>query len=196
MAPSILPASYPWARCSTSRRRTVATRCRLRPEPGRALALLLLLAACEPESDRPVLASYRPGAAVEPALLVGTWRCSDLNPYPDQPLQAITTIYAADGTYESASVVPKRGPVGAIRVIQRGRWSIDAGRLLTADVVTDAHAVDGNTSTEALAKASAQTVDAMSAGKPAASEVLRLDARRLTLRPVEVTDPPVIGCLR
>jgi hypothetical protein len=86
--------------------------------------------------------------------------------------------------------------VGAIKVIQRGRWSIDDGRLLTADVVTDAHAVDGNTSTEALAKVSAQTVDAMSAGKPAASEVLRLDARRLTLRPVEVTDPPVIGCLR
>ena len=73
--------------------------------------------------------------------------------------------------------------------MQRGRWSIDAGRLVTSDVVTDAHAMDGNTSTEALAKASAQMVDAMSAGKPAASEVLRLDARRLTLRPADVDRP-------
>ena len=44
--------------------------------------------------------------------------------------------------------------------------------------------------------ASAQTIDLVSAGKPMASLVLRLDARRLTLRPAEVTDPPVIGCLR
>ena len=154
-----------------------------------ALALLLLLGACEPESDRPVLASYRPGVPLVPASLVGTWRCSDLNPYPDQPQQAITTTYAADGSFESNSVIPKRGPVGAIQVVQRGRWSIDAGRLVTADVITDAHAMDGNTSTEALAKASAQTVDAMSAGKSAASEVLRLDARRLTLRPADVDRP-------
>src|SRR3954470_16749479 len=137
MAPSILPASYPWARCSTSRRRTAATRCRPRPEPGTALALLLLLAACEPESDRPVLASYRPGGAVEPASLVGTWRCSDLNPYPDQPRQAITTTYAADGTYASTSAVPKRGALGPIQVRQRRRWSIDDARLVTSEVVTD-----------------------------------------------------------
>jgi hypothetical protein len=175
----------------------MAGRCwRPRPDAAARLALLLLLGACEPESDRPMLASYRPGAAVELASLVGTWRCSDLNPYPDQPHQAITTTYAADGTYESTSLVPKRGPLGPIQVTQRGRWSIDDARLVTSDVVTDAHAVDGNTSTEALAKASAQVVDAMSAGKPAASEVLRLDARRLTLRPADVADPPVIGCLR
>ena len=47
-----------------------------------------------------------------------------------------------------------------------------------------------------MAKASAELIDAMGGGEPAASEVLRLDARRLTLRPAEVTDPPVIGCAR
>ena len=62
--------------------------------------------------------------------------------------------------------------------------------------MTDARALDGNTETDALAKASAALLDAMGEGKPAASEVLRLDARRLTLRPADVTDPPVIGCTR
>ena len=143
-----------------------------------------------------MLASYRPGSPVEPASLIGIWRCSDLNPYPEQPRQAVTTTYAADGSFVSCSVILERGPVGAIQVVQRGRWSVDGGRLVTAEVVTEAHATDGNTSTEALAVASAQTIDLMSAGKPMASEVLRLDARRLTLRPAEVTDPPVIGCLR
>ena len=158
--------------------------------------LPLLLGACEPESDRPALAAYRPGEPVVADALVGTWRCSDLNPYPDQPRQAVTTTYAADGSFESGSIIPERGPVGAIQVTQRGRWSVADGRLVTSEVVTEAHATDGNTSTEALALASAQTIDLMSGGKPMASEVLRLDARRLTLRPAEVTDPPVIGCLR
>jgi hypothetical protein len=165
------------------------------PGPG-AIALLLLAAACEPASDRPALASFGPGGRIDPASIVGTWRCSDLNPYPDQPGQAITTTYDADGAYRSESQIPKRAPFGPIAVTQRGRWAVDRDRLVTRDVVTEVHAVDGNMRTDAFAKASAQVVDAMSAGRPTASEVLRLDARRLTLRPVDATDPPVIGCIR
>ena len=67
-----------------------AKRCRRRPErrcpiAPAALAILLLAAACEPASDRPALASFGPGGPVEPALLVGVWRCSDLNPCPTRP---------------------------------------------------------------------------------------------------------------
>jgi hypothetical protein len=174
-------------------RRRAERRCLTAPA---ALAILLLAAACEPASDRPALASFGPGGPVEPALVVGVWRCSDLNPLPDQPLQAITTTYAEDGSYSAQSQVPERGPLGPIAVTQRGRWAIEGDRLVTSEVVTEAHAVDGNTRTDAFAKASAQIVDAMSAGKPAASRVLRLNARRLTLRPLDVKDPPVIGCLR
>lgn len=108
----------------------------------------------------------------------------------------ITTVYDADGSYVSQSEIAGQGPMGPIAVVQRGRWSVADNRLLTHDVVTQARAIDGNTATDALAKASAELVDAVSGGKPAASEVLRLDAKRLTLRPAEVTDPPVIGCTR
>ena len=39
-------------------------------------------------------------------------------------------------------------------------------------------------------------LDLVGGRAPLASEILRLDARRLNLRPVGVTDPPVIGCTR
>jgi hypothetical protein len=158
--------------------------------------LLLLLAACEPASDRPALSSLPVAGNIDAELLVGSWRCRDLNPYPGQAVQVITTTYDRDGTYVSLSEVPGHGPLGAIAVVQRGRWSVDGNRLVTDDVVTNARALDGNTETDALAKASAELLDAMAQGKPSASEILRLDRKRLSLRPAEVTDPPVIGCIR
>ena len=49
-----------------------------------------------------------------------------------------------------------------------------------------------------MAKAGAELIDADGRGPgPRASEVLRLDRRRLTLRPGgRRRDPPVIGCSR
>jgi hypothetical protein len=164
--------------------------------PSFTAAILALLAGCEPQGDRPALSSLGPAVTVDPTRLVGTWRCRDLNPYPDQPSQVITTDYAADGTFRSSSVIPGRGPLGAIEVAQRGRWSVANDELVTDDIKTEARSVDGNTETDAYAKASAELIDAMGRDRPAASEVLRLDERRLTLRPVDVTDPPVIGCTR
>jgi hypothetical protein len=158
--------------------------------------LLVLLAACEPASDRPALSSLPVAANIDAELLVGSWRCRDLNPYPGQAVQVIATTYDRDGSYVSQSEVPGHGPLGAIAVVQRGRWSVDGNRLVTRDVVTDARALDGNTETDALAKASAELLDAMAQGKPSASEILRLDRKRLSLRPADVTDPPVIGCIR
>jgi hypothetical protein len=108
----------------------------------------------------------------------------------------ITTIYDACGGYLSESEIPGRRPVGPIAVVQRGRWSIEGNRLLTAEVVTEARALDGNTETDALAKASAALLDAMSGDQPAASQILRLDAKRLTVQPLDVVDPPSIGCMR
>ena len=137
-----------------------------------------------------------PVAEVDAGLLAGSWRCRDLNPYPGQPPQVIATSYAADGTFVSESELPGRGPIGPIAVTQRGRWSVEDGRLVPRDVTTTARALDGNTETDALAKASAEMLDLVGGDTPLASEILRLDARRLNLRPAGVTDPPVIGCTR
>lgn len=142
------------------------------------------------------MAAPAPVAAIDTALLAGTWRCRDLNPYPGQPPQVVTTTYAAHGGFLSESELPGRGPVGPIAVAQRGRWSVEGNRLVTRDVTTAARALDGNTETDALAKASAEMLDLVGGKAPLASEILRLDSRRLNLRPVGVTDPPVIGCTR
>ena len=135
-------------------------------------------------------------AEPDPAALVGNWRCRDLNPYPGQAPQVIVTSYGSDGSFVSELQVEARGPLGAIAVIQRGRWSLADGRLVTRDVATRARAMDGDTETDAMAKAGAELIDALGHAEPAASEILRLDARRLTLRPLGVVDPPVIGCIR
>jgi hypothetical protein len=137
-----------------------------------------------------------PVTAVDAGLLAGTWRCRDLNPYPGQPPQVVATTYAMDGSFVSESELPGRGPVGPIAVTQRGRWSVEGSQLVTRDVTTSARALDGNTETDALAKASAEMLDLVGGKTPLASEILRLDSRRLNLRPAGVTDPPVIGCTR
>ena len=100
----------------------------------------------------------------------------------------VVTRWRARGTH--------RGPLGPIAVIQRGHWSVTEEGLVARDVVTQARALDGNTETHAIVKASAELIDAIGREQPGASEILRLDANRLTPRPLGVVDPPVIGCIR
>ncbi len=109
----------------------------------------------------------------------------------------IVTTYGSDGSFVSES--RDRRPVARLERLlsssaAAGRWRMAA--CVTRDVATRARALDGDTETDAMAKAGAELIDAMGHAEPAASEILRLDARRLTLRPAGVTDPPVIGCIR
>ena len=176
-------------------RRSPRPRARCR-RPPRVAWLLLPLAACEPESDRPALSSLPAAATLDSSLLVGYLALPRPQPLsrPGEP-----------GDHHHLR--RRRGLCQRVRdprARPAGRRSGDPARPLVdrrgapadPDVITQARALDGDTETDALAKASAELVDAMSRGKPAASEVLRLDARRLTLRPADVTDPPVIGCAR
>ena len=157
---------------------------------------LLALTACAVPIERPEITTPTGAGPVETALLIGDWQCRDLNPLPGQPPQTIATRYADDGSFRSVSELPVHGPIGPIEIAQHGQWSLDGDRLITSDVTTAARALDGNGETDAYAKAGAELIDAMGAGRPAASRVLLLDQTRLTLRPVDVSDPPVVGCTR
>ena len=161
-----------------------------------ALLMLLALAGCTVSPERPEVVAPTGGGPVEASLLIGNWQCRDLNPLPGQPPQTVATRYADDGSFRSVSEVPMHGPIGPIEIEQRGRWALDGDRLITSDVTTAARALDGNSETDAYAKAGAELIDAMGAGRPVASRVLLLDPARLTLRPADVTDPPVVGCTR
>ncbi len=50
---------------------------------------------------RPAVAIADEVAAVDRDLVVGTWACRELNPYPEMPPLTITTTYEADGTFVS-----------------------------------------------------------------------------------------------
>lgn len=164
-----------------------------------AAMLCLSLGACATTGGlppRPTVELPAPPTTVDARQLVGTWRCQDLNPYPEQPQQTVVATYAADGSFVTESRTAAHGPIGAISATARGSWEVRDGRLRTSDVHTEARAVDGDRQTDILAKASAELVDAMSAAKPDATEILALDPAQLLLRPVAVDDPPVIACTR
>ena len=202
--PSTRPGSCRRARRSITWHPTAASAC-WRPEAwvptcgpvSRSSALPL--AGCATNGDlppRPAVAVPEPAASIDPAQLVGTWTCRDLNPYPDQPEQTVVTTYEAGGAFVSESRTPARGAIGAIIVTARGQWAVADDRLTTSGLRTEARAADGDRQTDLLAKAGAQMVDAMSAAEPDTTEILALDPARLLLRPVGVDDPPVIACTR
>jgi hypothetical protein len=157
---------------------------------------MVCLAGCTTQSTRPEIATPLPSAGIDESLLVGQWTCQDLNPLPGQPVQTISARYADDGRFQSASELPARRGIGPLRLGQQGRWRVQDGRLITSEVRTTARTADGNTETDAMAQAGAELVDLMAGTKPQASEILTLDREQLVLRPVEVVDPPVIGCVR
>ena len=157
---------------------------------------MVCLAGCTTQPNRSEIATPLPSAEIDASLLVGQWVCHDLNPLPGQPVQAITARYADDGRFQSASELPARRGIGPLRLGQQGRWRIEGGRLITSDVRTTARTANGNTEMDAMAQAGAELVDLMAGKKPQASEILTLDRQQLVLRPVEMVDPPVIGCVR
>lgn len=157
---------------------------------------MLCLVGCATQPTRPEIATPLPTGPVEQALLIGLWSCRDLNPLPGQPVQAITTRYADDGRFQSVSHLPARGGMGPLRIGQQGRWSVEGDQLVTTEVKTVARTADGNTEMDAMAQAGADLIDLMAGDAPHASQILRLDRQELVLRPVDMQDPPMIGCSR
>ena len=86
---------------------------------GLGVALLGLAVAGCTRQRRPAAPAAggvwpEPAASIDPAQLVGTWTCRDLNPYPDQPEQTVVTTYEAGGAFVSELRTPARGAIGAI----------------------------------------------------------------------------------
>lgn len=178
---------------ATSMRRAALS---IRARPEVALLAGLALLGCASPLLRPEIAAPEPTGPIDAAALVGPWSCRDLNPLPTQPLQTVTTSYAADGGFVSVSEIPGRPAAPPIRVSQAGRWHIDGDQLITSEVRTTARAVGGDPETDAMLQASAELIDRVGINRKMASAILRLDASELLLRPAEIADPPIIGCDR
>jgi hypothetical protein len=163
---------------------------------------ILLSAACTSGLDteaprRPPVESPAPLAAIDRALLAGTWQCRDLNPYPGQPEQIVTSTYDADGSFTDRSRAPGPPGGGAIEVTTRGRWAVDGGRLALSEVRTEARSADGDPKLDRIAALSAEFLNSRPQHeRDGAADVLRLSESELVLRPVGVEDPAIVRCVR
>jgi hypothetical protein len=94
----------------------------MRRGPG-ILVVVLAVSACAAAGPpaRPALDLADRVGPVDRREIVGTWRCRDLNPYPDRPEQTVAATYRADGTFVSESETAARPPVGAMLVAARRR---------------------------------------------------------------------------
>jgi hypothetical protein len=163
------------------------------------VAALALLAACTAGGGeaprRPAVSMADQVAAVDRELVVGTWRCRDLNPYPGAPEQVVTETFAADGSFVGQSGVSGEGPAGSIEVRASGRWAVEGDRIVTTGVTTQASSADPTLNV--IAGLTAQYLNSQPPSlRDGSSEVLKLTNRELVLRPVGVEDPPVIACTR
>ncbi len=146
---------------------------------------------------RPVVDVQDHVGAVDRERIVGAWQCRDLNPYPDQIDQLVHETYGADGSYHAESRPAPRPPLGALVVTVRGSWAVAGDKVVTSGLKTEARSADGDANTDMLAGLGAEFVNSYAANQAdSAADVLELGADRLVLRPVGVTDPPVIACTR
>jgi len=163
------------------------------------LVVLLPLAGCAvgggDTPKRPAVAVADEVGAVERSRIVGTWRCHELNPYPELPRQTVTSTYNSDGSYVGEGLAEARPPFGAMRVKMTGRWAVEGDRIVTSDVETEASAQDAFTNV--MAGIGTSIVNSFGQEQArGAGDVLKLGRDELVLRAVGVEDPPVFSCTR
>ena len=76
----------------------------------------------------------------EPDRLVGVWRVTPLNPYPEQPAQDTVMEYRPDGTVTAdidTASDEEMAALGDIRFRMNAHWSVADGRVLHEDVTME-----------------------------------------------------------
>lgn len=166
-----------------------------------AAGMAALLAGCTAGGGdaprRPVVDRPDQIGTIDRELIVGTWQCRELNPYPNAPLRGTTITYRGDGSFESQGRSETQGPLGAILAESRGQWQVQGDRIVASNVTTTARAADGNPMTNVLAGLGASIANSIMAWQDdGTSDVLTLTGNELVMRPIGVEDPPVIACMR
>jgi hypothetical protein len=150
--------------------------------------------------ERPAVAVQDEVGAVDRALLIGTWSCRELNPYPGRPATDVQVSFNADGTgHNSAILDPAQGgsPLGKMAVDFTYNWQVQGERILASGVQSSVHALDGNPATGVMAGLSQFVVNRFSSQlKPGTLDPLKLDRQQLIVRNADAPDGPVLDCTR
>ena len=132
---------------------------------------------------------------VDRSMVVGTWECHELNPYPEVPTQTATLTYAEDGALSGIAHSQARPPFAEMTIKSTGKWTVEGDRIVTSDVQTEAGSADEFTNV--MAGIGSSIVNTFAKSQPAGSgDVLELTRHKLVLRAVGVDDPPIFSCTR
>ena len=165
---------------------------------------VLLLAGCvdggsgggsqHETAKRPPVSVPDQVTTVNRSLVLGTWTCRELNPYPQVPTQTSQITYNADGTFASTGQSAPHPPFGAMTIKATGRWSVEGEHLVTSGVKTEASSQDAFTNV--MAGIGTSIANTFMAQKEGSANVLKLTRTELVYTPIGVDDPPVISCTR
>lgn len=162
-----------------------------------------LLAGCAmggggSEAKRPAVSVADEVGAVQRAMLVGTWRCHELNPYPELPKATRLVTFAEDGTVTTETRTEDDPRYGSMQATSRGKWSVEGERIVMRDMTLEAKAAEGNTNpfTSMLTGLTTTVANTFMRDEMSGSaDVLELTRGELVFRPV-AEDPPVVACRR
>ena len=146
-----------------------------------AVFTLLVSGGCAtfaPEPERPAYGGTDQVGEVSADSLVGTWRVTALNPFPDQPDQETVIEYRADGSV-SGEVEPDERSMAMMgenaRMEITGLWSVEGGVMSHSDM--DMEIVNGN----ALARMASGIMNGVMGDIASQADVYELSANRIVM---------------
>jgi hypothetical protein len=162
----------------------------------RLASAALILGACtgttEPPPQRTPVSVADRVDSIDRNLLVGTWQCREMNPYPGAPAHTTTVTYRADGTF--AGEGSTGGAMSGLSLQSSAKWRIEGDQLVMSD--QDSSATSENPVLSVLGSLGSAIADQMTAGETARSDILQLDSGHLVWRVAGIEDPPVMSCTR
>jgi hypothetical protein len=150
------------------------------------------------EARRPPVSVADEVTTVRRDMLVGTWSCRELNPYPELPKATRTVTFGEDGTVVLATRTEDDPRYGPLQGTSRGTWTVEGDRVVMRGMTLEAKAAEGSTNPFGGVLAGLTTAVAntfMRGQQDGSSDVLELTRRELVFRG-EGEDPPVVSCTR
>jgi hypothetical protein len=166
-------------------------------------AAAVLLAGCAmggggDAAKRPPVSVADEVTTVQNSMLIGTWRCRELNPYPQVPRATRTISFAEDGTVIAEMLTEDDPRYGPMQGTSRSNWSVEGDRLVLRNMTIETKAAEGSTNPfgNVLGGLATTVANTFLRGQMnSTSDVLKLTSSELIFRTV-VEDPPVVACTR
>lgn len=169
--------------------------------------VVLPLAACATGGSdgsspkRPVIKVADQVGPIDRQLVIGTWTCRELNPFPNMPSTLQTVTYQADGTAKNAAVVDAATTASGLPAKFNASfsydWSVAGEQIIASNVQSTITAADdgaGSTLLAPIAQMMASTF--ADQAQPGTSNVLELTTTSLVMSAANMEDPPIVSCRR